>query len=75
MRCFECFQAGKVSDSVGLCHHCSVALCAEHYHMISDPIIMHSPVVKEVALPKSARVMLCSTCSAALAQPNGEHAA
>ena len=65
MRCFECFEAGKISDSVGFCHHCSAALCAEHAHVIVDPVTSHAPILKEIVLPKSARVLLCSICSAA----------
>ncbi|MGQ9663220.1 MAG: DUF2180 family protein [Kiritimatiellia bacterium] len=29
MICFECFQRGQRSEAVGVCHHCSVAVCAE----------------------------------------------
>lgn len=75
MRCFECFEAGKISDSVGFCHHCSVALCGEHAHVILDPIIGRAPILKEVVLPKSARILLCSICSAAMSQTNLERVA
>ena len=75
MRCFECFEAGKINDSVGLCHHCSVGLYAEHARVISDPVIGHAPILKEVALPKSARMLLCSICKTAMTQPNLEQVA
>jgi hypothetical protein len=75
MRCFECFEEGKISDSVGFCHHCSAALCAEHAHVIVDPVTGHAPILREIVLPKSARVLLCSICRAALSQPNLERVA
>src|SRR5690348_2406618 len=70
MRCYECSQAGETTDVIGLCHHCSVALCTEHARMIQDPVLGHAPMFKEFALPKSARMLLCSTCNAAIMQPN-----
>ena len=70
MRCYECSQGEKVRDAVGPCHHCSVALCAEHAFMILDPVLGHAPMVKEIILPKSARMLMCGTCKAAMAQPH-----
>jgi hypothetical protein len=75
MRCFECKQAGKISDAVGLCHHCSVALCPDHAVMTSEPVLGHAPILKEVTLPKNARMLLCSTCKAAMAQSNSQRVA
>ena len=69
MHCYECFQAGVTQDAVGLCHHCSVALCPEHARMVTDPVTEILPLMREVVLPKHARLLLCGTCKAALAQP------
>jgi len=30
MECHQCLQSGISREAVGLCHHCSAALCAEH---------------------------------------------
>ena len=68
MRCYECSQAGEVRDAVGLCHHCSAALCAEHARVTMDPMIAPAPLSKEIILPKRARVLLCPMCHAALEQ-------
>lgn len=68
MQCFECFEGGAERDAIGLCHHCSAALCGHHAIMVPDPLTATEPLFKTVALPKRARVLLCSTCKQALAQ-------
>ncbi len=68
MHCYECSIAGKQTPAVGLCHHCSVALCGEHASVKSLNVTALYPVVKTVVLPLKAREMLCSVCIAALAQ-------
>jgi hypothetical protein len=72
MRCYECSLASEVREAVGICHHCSAALCASHACMIDDPVIAHLPVAREVMLPKVARLFLCLTCKTALEQPQVE---
>jgi hypothetical protein len=69
MHCYECFQADVAREAVGLCHHCSVALCAEHARMVTDPVTENYPLMRTVVLPKPARLLLCDTCKAALEQP------
>ena len=68
MLCYECCQAGKSSEAVGICHHCSAALCWNHTCTVDDPVTASYPVAKTVALPKHARLVLCETCMAALEQ-------
>lgn len=68
MHCYECSQTGEARDAVGLCHHCSAALCAEHIFSVPDAVRIPVPVSKEVTLPKRARLLLCRTCKAALEQ-------
>ena len=68
MLCYECSKAGRSRDAVGLCHHCSAALCADHVCVVADPVTTISPVVKTVILPRAARLLLCPTCMAALQQ-------
>ncbi len=66
MICYECWKAGEKNErAVGLCHHCSAALCADHANMVDDPVIMSYPVAATVVLPKHARLLLCGTCLAA----------
>jgi hypothetical protein len=38
MVCYECFMRGQRRDAIGLCHHCSVAVCAEHAEVVAVPI-------------------------------------
>lgn len=75
MHCYECLQAGETRDAVGLCHHCSAALCAEHIFVVDDPVTAGVPLVRTVVLPKKARLLLCCTCKAALEQPRTSEAA
>ena len=76
MRCYECStgKTSEVRDAVGICHHCSAGLCAEHALMIEDPVITHVAIGKEVILPKVARLLLCRTCKTALEQQPVENA-
>ncbi len=67
MECFEC-ETGKSGEVVGLCHHCSVALCREHGSMVADTVCVTEPITHSVALPKRARLLLCRTCKTALLQ-------
>ena len=68
MYCYECSQADTRGEAIGICHHCSVALCQEHASMIADPVTMTALINRTVVLPKKARLLLCSTCLAALQQ-------
>ncbi len=68
MLCYECSQAGDRHEAVGLCHHCSVALCERHAQVVADPVTTTYPLLKIVVLPKQARRLYCGTCLAALQQ-------
>ena len=68
MLCFECSQAGVRSEAVAVCHHCSAALCSDHAHIVSDPVVASYPVTMTIMLPRQARLILCDTCAAALGQ-------
>ena len=73
MSCYECLLRGIVRDAVGLCHHCSAALCTEHVCVVEDPVIAGVPIVRTIVLPKKTRLFLCSTCKAALDQLRSIH--
>jgi hypothetical protein len=75
MICFECFRRGQRSEAVGICHHCSAAVCADHGFLLPKLLHMSVPLVKVVNLPKQAQELLCSVCRAALDQPRIETAA
>lgn len=66
----KCLQVGETRDAVGICHHCSAALCVEHICAVDDPVTAIYPLIRTVVLPpKKARLLLCGTCKAALEQP------
>jgi hypothetical protein len=75
MICFECFHRGQRSEAVGVCHHCSVAVCADHSSVVSRPVYMRLPLVKVVSLPKGARELLCNVCRPALQQKRNKRPA
>ncbi len=75
MLCYECSKAGRTHHAVGLCHHCSAALCPDHASMIDDPVIMTYPVAATDVLPKHARLLLCGVCLAAYRQQHETGAA
>jgi len=68
MVCYECFIRGLRRDAVGLCHHCSVAVCAEHAEVVAVPITEKVLLVKEIVLPLQARRLFCKICRAAIEQ-------
>jgi len=68
MHCYECLRVGVEKSAIGLCHHCSAALCKDHAQVVADPVIGVEPLVKRVVLPNRARLLLCATCNAALEQ-------
>ena len=72
MLCYECSKAGKNREAVGLCHHCSAALCTDHVSIITDPVTTAYPVFKKLVLPKKARLLLSGTCLDALGQVGTE---
>src|SRR5450759_193771 len=57
MHCYECLQVGVTRDAIGLCHHCSAALCTEHAFVVADPVTTIYPLMKTVVLPKRARLL------------------
>jgi hypothetical protein len=73
MLCYECNQAGQRSEAVGLCHHCSAALCPNHAHSVKDPVETVYPLGAVVVLPLRARLILCETCLSALRQTREPH--
>lgn len=75
MICFECAATGTRSEAVGLCHHCSAALCSGHARTVDDPVLATHAISKTVVLPKHARLILCETCRAALLQSHEGSAA
>ncbi len=74
MECFECVQSGVNREAVGLCHHCSAALCEDHIFAVEDTLTLSHIMTPSVVLPKRARLLLCATCKAAMEQPSGEEA-
>ncbi|MGO9274085.1 MAG: DUF2180 family protein [Terriglobia bacterium] len=68
MLCYECSKVGRNREAVGLCHHCSAGLCADHACVTVDPVTTTYPLCRTVVLPQKARQLLCATCLRALQQ-------
>ncbi len=73
MHCYECSREGKSREALGLCHHCSAALCSDHARVVADPVTTSYPIAKRIAFPKKARLLLCVTCLEALEQARSEN--
>lgn len=74
MECYQCLQSGINRNAVGLCHHCSAALCSDHIFAVEEPLMVKHGMVPPTVFPKRARLMLCSTCRIALGQFQDEPA-
>jgi hypothetical protein len=74
MECYECLQSGVTRETVGLCHHCSAALCADHIVVVEEPLMIKRLLAPVTIPPKRARLFLCSTCNEALEQLQAEPA-
>ena len=68
MSCYECAQGGICREAVGLCHHCSAGLCAEHVITVTESDSQGGWVPRS-SRPRKARLLLCRACHAALQQP------
>lgn len=68
MYCYQCQKAGIEREAIGLCHHCSAALCSEHVCTVEEPITVKHVMAPSTTLPKRARLLLCGTCKSALEQ-------
>ena len=68
MLCYECSRDKTRREAVGLCNHCSVALCPDHACIVNDPVTAIYPISKTVVLPKKARLLLCAICRSAYEQ-------
>jgi hypothetical protein len=73
MECYQCLQNGINRDAVGLCHHCSAALCSEHTCEVEDPITIKHATAPSTVLPRKARILLCATCKSALDQVRADY--
>lgn len=73
MMCYECSRQGNQRPAVGMCHNCSIGLCAEHGVRVKT-VVGHSTgrsfaaKVGDRELPEEAQRFLCGDCSSAAAQ-------
>jgi hypothetical protein len=51
MFCYDCHQEGKSSPAIGICHHCSIAVCPTHGTIYTHPTAAPEPAAKAAALP------------------------
>jgi hypothetical protein len=58
MECYQCLQSGISREAIGLCHHCSAALCSEHICAVEEPLMIKHLMVPATVFPKKARLML-----------------
>jgi hypothetical protein len=68
MKCLDCARNGTATETIGICHHCSAAVCDTHGTLVSDPVTVPTAVMGTRVLPLGARLLLCNHCLAALRQ-------
>ena len=70
MMCFECKREGTDRAAVGICHNCSIGLCAEHGVRVKS-LVGHAtgksfvPDVSDRELRQEAARFLCPSCAGA----------
>lgn len=71
MMCYECARQGIERPAVGMCHNCSIGLCAEHGRRVKT-LLAHptnrsfAPSAAEQELPAEAERFLCGSCTQAM---------
>jgi hypothetical protein len=74
MFCYDCHQEGKSSPAIGICHHCSIAVCPTHGTIYTHPTAAPEPAAKAATLPSHYRSLLCPHCLEAIRlRPELEH--
>lgn len=68
MICYDCHQDGKTAEAIGVCHHCSIAVCPAHGAMYTHPTPAPEPAAKAASLPSHYRSLLCPHCLEAIKQ-------
>lgn len=68
MNCYVCSHENTDRIAVGLCHHCSAAICSEHALEVSCDVTAGNVINFTWTLPVKARQLLCNVCKAALEQ-------
>ena len=74
MNCYVCSQKNTDRVAVGLCHHCSAGICAEHAIEVSFNMTAGQIINFTRTLPVKARQLLCNVCKVALEQPRNRAA-
>jgi hypothetical protein len=70
MRCYECESQGTPHPAVGICHNCSIGLCARHGARVKTLVSHHTGKafaagVSDRELPEEAERFLCPSCAGA----------
>jgi len=71
MLCYECSLQGVERQAVGICHNCSVGLCAGHAKKSATLVARHTNMsfavgVANLELPERAERLLCPACDGQL---------
>jgi hypothetical protein len=72
MICYECERKGTVRSAAGICHNCSIGVCARHGLRVKT-LVGHTtgrsfvPGISERELPEEAERFLCRSCADAVA--------
>ena len=80
MMCYECERERTVRAAVGICHNCSIGVCAEHGARVRY-LVGHTTGrtfvagISERELPEEAARFLCQACAYGVSQQGRKKAA
>ena len=71
MMCYECERQGTARAAVGICHNCSIGLCAEHGVRVKTLVgqstgKLFAAGVSDRELPEEAERFVCRSCARAV---------
>lgn len=61
LRCYDCAEANKVNEAVGICIVCGKGLCTEHIKEVELPMKGGYPM-PHLTLKKDLPRMMCQEC-------------
>lgn len=65
MNCYDCHLAGRAGVAVGICHWCGAAVCPENAVVRPHHLTHTVPINRVETIEPAARVVGCTTCTAA----------
>ena len=65
MNCLDCASTGRPAVAVAVCHTCGAAACLDHLVVRPHHLTRTVPINQVVVVEPPARLVWCTTCTAA----------